>query len=93
MAEARRRGIKVPDLAPPRWALQVVSWFNELNRRRGGSYGPDPITHQDVLAWCMLTNRTLVQEELDLIFLLDDTYRITWVQVKGKKKRGKEDSE
>lgn len=44
--------------------------------------GPNPITHQEILSWCVLTDTALDAWELDLVRQLD----VTWLNAQTKSK-------
>lgn len=77
---ARRQRKKEEPKPPPVPPAGVHLWdtFVELSRRRQVAVGmgavPQPITHQDIEAWCRLKAWPLAPWEIDAIVAVDDAY-------------------
>ena len=72
----RRTGKNLLDdepLFPPLFE-HLWSWFFRLSRRRGGGFGPSPLTHQDIFAWATLSGITPNPWEVLQLEMLDDLY-------------------
>ena len=46
-------------------------WFNELTGTRGGGFGPNPISHQDIAAWSHNTCSNPSPWEVNMILKID----------------------
>ncbi|MBZ3690984.1 phage tail assembly chaperone [Phyllobacterium calauticae] len=51
-------------------------WFWEMSdSRSSGMNGPNPISHQDLMAWCQFSGNILLREEWRILTAMDNTYR------------------
>jgi len=61
----------IPGDMPPELE-HVWDWFLTLNSARGRSEsGPNPISYQDVQAWCDVTDMLVRPQEVQLIMRID----------------------
>lgn len=71
------------EFALPEVLASVWEDFHELAARRtGGPAGPNPLSHQEVLAWALLTERDPTPWEVRLLLLLDDAMLTTLREAK-----------
>lgn len=78
-AAAKQLGKPKPKAPPlPPCASHLWDTYGELARRRqlaiGMGAAPQPITHQDIMAWVNLKQWPLAPWEVDAIVALDDAY-------------------
>jgi len=55
----------------PKSLFYVWDWFVKLNNTRQSGVSLSPITHQEILSFCLLYDIKMRQWEVDLIKLLD----------------------
>jgi hypothetical protein len=78
----RLEELQMPDFPTP--VQYLWNTFRRLSHRRtSGAYGPNPITWQDIDAFCRVTRMSLVPWEIEVIEMLDDMWRSERVKALG----------
>lgn len=94
MEKALRGGANVAELkdAPelPEGVSYIWQWFHAIARRRTSSgFGPNPITHQDIVAYAQLYRVDIDPWEAELICSIDDLFLASLQKKEGKDGRDK----
>ncbi len=84
----------VPELEQqelPRVFWSVWEWFIKMhNKRTNNGYSPNPITYQEILAFCILEDLHLSSSEIEMINKFDNI--VLQQYAKEAKKRSKDKS-
>ncbi len=59
-------------------------WFLRMSNRRGGGFGPAPITHRDMQAFFELAQISPTPWEVEMIETLDSLYLTSLAEDKSK---------
>ena len=61
---------KEPELYPA--VAHIWAWFVQLSVRRGGGFGPAPLTYQELDAWARRLEIDPTPWEIEQIMVIDD---------------------
>lgn len=65
----------------------IWGWFIQLSARRGGGFGPAPLSYQEVDAWARLMGLDPTPWEIQQIMTIDDIQlKVSYEQQKNETK-------
>ena len=69
----------------------VLDWYQDLEQGRVfGMNGPEPMTYQEIMAWALLKETEPTPFEVQVIRMLDASWRNTYFSLQDKQKSQKE---